>query len=168
MDKYSEVFRFSEIEPAIIWSNRSLRFYLPARELFLRGNQVYNSAIMFLGFQAVESALKAALVLWDKSFDPIICGHNTKKMFRIYKNKVPKDLQFTCSLHQYFEDFQRYQELPRYPKKEMAFLPVDPSYLDLLDYTFCGLACAIPRTFWATELEAALSGKHSSKLTAIP
>ena len=150
MNKYSERFKFSEIEPAIIWLNRSLRFYLPAREICYRDYRAYNSAIMFLGFQSVESALKASLVLWDKSFDPIKCGHNTKKLFRIYQNKVPEDLRFVDQLHRYFEDFRRYQELPRYPNKHMAFLPVDPSYLDYLDFAFCGFACAIPRTFWET------------------
>ena len=164
MNKYGERFKGSEIEPAIIWLNRSLRFYLPTRELCYRDYRTYNSAIMFLGYQTVESALKASLVLWDKSFDPIKYGHNTKKMFRIYQNKVPEDLRFVDQLHPYFEDFRRYQELPRYPNKHMAFLPVDPSYLEKLDYAFCGFACARPRSNWKTEFEHVLSGQDPSKL----
>lgn len=167
MNKYSEKFTFSEINPAIIWLNRSLRFYLPARELAYRDYQSHNSAILFLGFQAVESALKSSLILWDKSFDPLEHGHNTKKMFRIYRNKVPKDLRFLDELHPYFTDIDRFQALPRYPKNKIFFLPVDPNYLSLMDYTYCSLASSIPRTFWETELEVTLSGRDPSRLKTL-
>ncbi|MGZ0655687.1 hypothetical protein ACWPKS_08780 [Coraliomargarita sp. W4R72] len=167
MKKYSERFTFEEIEPAIIWLNRSLRFYLPARELSLRDYQNNNSAILFLGFQAVESALKSSLILWDKSFDPLEHGHNTKKMFKIYRNKVPKDLRFLEELHEYFTNIDRFQALPRYPKEKIFFLPIDPGYLKLLDHTYCNLARSLPRTFWATELEHTLSGKNQSRLKTL-
>ena len=164
MNKYSEKFKFSEIMEPNKWVNRSLRFYLPARELFLRNYSAYYSAITILGFQSVESALKASLVLWDKSFDPIKCGHNTKKMFRIYQNKVPEDMRFLDRLHPYFEDYKRYQEHPRYPRRDIALLHVDPCYLDKLDLAYRGFVCAVPRTFWMTELEPILSGEALFKL----
>ena len=164
MNKYSERFKFTEIMEPIKWVNRSLRFYLPARELFFRNYSAYYSAIAFLGFQSVESALKASLVLWDKSFDPKKGGHNTKKMFRIYQNKVPEDLRFVDQLDPYFSDYKRYQEHPRYPRRDIALLYVDPYYLDKLDFAFCGFVCAVPRTFWMPELEPVLSGEDLFKL----
>ena len=85
-------------------------------------------------------------------------------MFRIYENKVPKELKYLKELHNYFCDIERFQELPRYPKKKIFLLPIDPNYLKILDYTYCSLICAIPRTFWKTELELALSGENQSGL----
>lgn len=164
MRDYARILTFDQMSPTIAWLNRSLRFYLPTRDLVLRNPLDYNSAILFLGFQTIELVLKASLVLWDRSSDPCIFRHNTEKLFKAYQNKVPKDLQFVSDLHPAFINADRFQSLPRYPSRKKFFVPHFSDYLDHLDHTYCGLAAAVPRTFWQSELEMVLNGSEPNKL----
>ena len=163
MNKSSNEIKFSEIKNSIKWYNRVLDFYLATRELWLCDYRRYRGVILFLGFQSVESALKASLLYWDKSFNPKEYGHNTEDMFCKYQVKVPKEYRFVDKLDPYFEDYLYYQILSRYPIKGKNPPSIDPSYIEKLDYAFCGFVFAIPISPWLKVFDKILSGEDPSK-----
>jgi HEPN domain-containing protein len=158
---------FKQIEPSLVWQNRAYRFYIASRSLTLSGPLITNSPRLFLGYQAIESALKSTLVFWDKSFDPISSGHSTNKMLKTYKNKVPKEYRILDSLPDCFTWTERYQSLTRYPRKDMFFLPVISNYLEILDPCFSEIIRSVPNTQWKPELCGTLKGKNIKELNCL-
>ncbi len=124
------------------WQNRATYYYIASRLLAL--NKVWPPAA-FCGQQALENLLKATLIYWDKSFDPIKVCHNFPKMLRIIRNKVPNSANINIQENFYYE--KRYQESSRYPisGKDLLFLGED--FLNDLDEAFYSLLVLVPFKF---------------------
>ena len=125
----------------IAWQNRATYYYIASRLLAL--NKIWPPAV-FCGQQALENLLKATLIYWDKSFDPIKACHNFPKMLRIIRNKVRNSANVNISENFYYE--KRYQEFSRYPisGKGLLFLG---DFLNDLDEAFYSLLVLVPFQF---------------------
>jgi hypothetical protein len=88
----------------IMWQNRSVRFYLAARLLYLHEQ---SSAAAFCSHQALESLLKGTLVYWDISFNPDEANDQMKGMLNSVRNKVKDGSTF--DIPSYFYKEKRYQ-----------------------------------------------------------
>lgn len=144
----------------IIWQNRAFRFYIGARLLLL--NEQYAPAA-FCGFQSIESLMKATLIYWDRSFNPVQSRHNMKGMIRAIKNKVKDARDFECP--EYLYNDKRFQSVTRYPDKGKGVLI--PSYfLKDLDNLFCMLIEMVPFQF-NSELIHALKGENKKDLSIL-
>lgn len=137
----------------VAWQNRAFRFYLGARLCYF--NELYAPAV-FCGQQALESLLKGTLVYWDRSFSPEAARHSFPKMFRIYRNKVDRDLP---KIPEYFFARGKYQSTSRYPSGGVL---VPAAFLQDLDTAFYELVIVVPFQF-NTELKRMLRSRDSAK-----
>jgi HEPN domain-containing protein len=142
------------------WQNRAFRFYAGARLLArneLHAPAVYSAAI------ALELLLKATLIYWDRSFDPLDAGHGIAKLARMVRNKAKNAKHVLIPEYFYFE--QRYLTVARYPSNGKGF-SIPPSLLEDLDRVFTELVVLVPFQH-NTELKRALAGRDPKSLSAL-
>ena len=142
------------------WQNRAFRFFVGAR--LLATNQLYAPAVYSAAI-AVELLLKATLIYWDRTFDPLDAGHGIAKLTRMVRNKARDATHVQVPEYFYFE--QRYLTVARYPSNGKGFL-VPPSLLEDLDRVFAELVVLVPFQH-NTELKRALAGKDPKSLSAL-
>ena len=145
----------------IIWQNRSFRFYLGARLLYL--NEQYAPAA-FCANQALELLLKATLVYWDKGFKPEGAGHKVAKMNRAISNKVPNGNSFSCP--EYLWADGRYLSTTRYPSQSGRGFGVPSTFLEDIDGFFNDLIALTPFQ-WNSNLKQALRGRNKKNLAIL-
>jgi HEPN domain-containing protein len=145
-----------KVEPTK-WHERAFNFYLAAR--LLAANGLLGPAA-FSARQAVELLLKAALVYWDTSFDPIGAGHAVQKMVRSVRNKVPNGR--TVEVPDYLWADKRYLSVTRYPTHGKG-VGIPNSLVDDLDALFRDLTLLLPLPR-NCGLATALIGKHPGNL----
>ena len=141
----------------IRWQNRALQFYLAARSSHatkLWAPAAYSSAM------AIELILKATLIYWDKSFDPLASGHRISKMLRTVGNKAK--LVSAPRVPDYFFVGSRYLSVSRYPNEKRG-IGIPGTFLIDLDQAFTDLLLLVPFQF-NSELKRMLSGKDRSGL----
>jgi HEPN domain-containing protein len=142
------------------WQNRAFRFFVGARLLAnsdLHSPAVYSAAI------AIELLLKATLLYWDHTFDPLDAGHGIAKLARMVRNKARNAKHVAVPEYFYFE--QRYLTVARYPSNGKGFV-VPPSFIEDLDRVFAELVVLVPFQH-NTELKRALAGKDFKSLSAL-
>jgi HEPN domain-containing protein len=144
----------------VAWQNRAFRFYLGAR-LLLR-NELFAPAA-YSATMALELLLKATLVYWDRSFNPLEAGHGMAKLARVVKNKARNAEGLVVP--EYFYADQRYLSVSRYPTSGRGVV-IPSSFLVDLDHTFVNLIVLVPFQH-NTELKRALSGAKYSALTVL-
>ena len=137
----------------IIWQNRALDFYVSARTC--HRFCIYKPAA-YLANQSLELIIKATLIYWDKSFNPIEANHSINKMLKILSNKVPGQKSF--SIPNYFYTDGIYQSISRYPGKKRV-ISIPPSFVDDLDECFVRLLCMVSFQF-NSKLSHVFSGKY--------
>ena len=153
--------KFSEHEVDYVrWQNRAYRFYLGAR--VLHRNMLYTPAV-YSAAMAIELLLKATLIYWDRSFNPLDAGHGMAKLARMVKNKACNANAF--AVPEYFHFEQRYLTVSRYPSNGKGFL-VPASFLQDLDRVFADLVLLVPFQH-NTELKRALFGQDRSGLLCL-
>lgn len=142
------------------WQNRACRFYLGARLLHrneLHAPAAYSAAI------ACELLLKATLIYWVRSFNPLEGGHGMGKLIRMVKNKARNAKQFT--IPNYFYHEQRYLTVSRYPTNgKVVATPF--SFREDLDKVFVDLILLVPFQY-NTDLKRDISGEDRSALLAL-
>jgi HEPN domain-containing protein len=141
----------------IIWQNRSVRFYIAARLLYLHEQF---SAAAFCSNQALESLLKGTLVYWDTSFKPEKAKHRMERMLNSVRNKANGGSSF--EMPAYFYEEKRYQSLSRYPSNGKG-LGIPASFLEDMDTAFINLVCLVPFQF-NSELVHILRGSRNKEL----
>lgn len=142
------------------WQNRAFRFFVGARVLAqheLHAPAVYSAAI------ALELLLKATLIYWDRTFNPLDAGHGTAKLTRMVRNKVRNAKHIQVPEYFYFE--QRYLTVARYPSNGKGYV-VPPSLVEDLDRVFAELVVLVPFQH-NTELKRALAGTDRKALLAL-
>lgn len=144
----------------IIWQNRSVRFYLAARLLYLYEQF---SVAAFCSNQALESLVKGTLVYWDTSFKPEDANHRMKAMLNTVQNKVQDGSTF--EIPSYFYTEKRYQSVSRYPSNGKG-LGIPASFLDDIDTAFLNLVCLVPYQF-NSELVHILGGSRNKDLNIL-
>lgn len=154
-----ENFANHEIE-YVKWQNRACRFYLGAR--LLHRNKLHAPAV-YCAVMASELLLKATLIYWDLSFNPIDGGHGIAKLMHMVRNKARNANKFTIPCYFYYE--QRYLTVSRYPTNEKG-IGVPSSFREDLDKAFADLVLLVPFQH-NTELKHALSGRDRSALLAL-
>jgi HEPN domain-containing protein len=152
---------FAEYEVDYVrWQNRAFRFFVGARVLAqreLHAPAVYSAAI------SLELLLKATLIYWDRTFNPLDAGHGMAKLTRMVRNKAKNANHIQVPEYFYFE--QRYLTVARYPSSGKGFL-VPPSLLEDLDRVFAELVVLVPFQH-NTELKRALAGVDRKALLAL-
>lgn len=144
----------------VIWQNRAMRFYLAAR--LLHYNELHAPAA-YSAVIAIEILLKATLVYWDRSFDPLAAGHGMAKLTRMVRNKAKGAGSF--SVPAYFHHEQRYLNTSRYPIGDQG-LNIPAELLNDLDRIVAQLVLMVPFQH-NTELKRALRGKDKKGLKAL-
>lgn len=145
----------------VAWQNRATRFYLAARLVHRNGflmPAAYSAAI------TIEMLLKATLIYWDCSFDPMAAGHGMAKLVRMVKNKAKNASAF--GVPAYFYEDQRFLTVSRYPTLGKGVYFPETLVADL-DKVFASLVLLVPAQSRSTELKRALSGKQRPALAAI-
>jgi HEPN domain-containing protein len=149
----------SEID-YVIWQNRAFRFYLGARLLQRFG---LSAPAAYAATQSLELLLKATLVYWDRSFEPVAAGHAIAKLVRTLRNKAPGAKGFDVPNHFFHE--QRYHNVSRYPSGSRGLL-IPASFIADLDAAFANLVALVPFQH-NTELKRALAGRDAKALTVL-
>jgi HEPN domain-containing protein len=144
----------------IIWQNRATRFYLAARDLYLRG---LFAPAAYCAHLAVELIMKATLHYWDRSFRPLDARHNLRKMARMIANKARP--QVPIPLPAYFTHEQRFLMTTRYPVHGQGVL-VPGSLIEDLDRLFVEHVRLVPFQF-NSELRGVLRGTPATSLTIL-
>lgn len=144
----------------VIWQNRAFRFYLGARLLQRHG---LLAPAAHAATQSLELLLKATLVYWDRSFEPLAAGHHITKLIRSVRNKVPTAKEF--DVPQYFFHEQRYYNVSRYPSGSKGLL-IPVSFITDLDAAFANLVVLVPFQH-NTELKRVLAGRDVKALAIL-
>jgi HEPN domain-containing protein len=142
------------------WQNRASRFYLGAR--LLHRNEMHAPAA-YCSAISCELLLKATLIYWDRSFNPLNGGHGMAKLTRMVKNKAHNAKQFAMPAYFYHE--KRYLTVSRYPTTGKG-ISIPSSFRDDLDKVFTDLILFVPFQH-NTDLKRALSGKDRPSLLAL-
>ena len=144
----------------VAWQNRALHFYLGAR--LLHRNELYLPAA-YSATMALELFLKATLIYWDRSFDPLSVRHGMAKLTRMVRNKVCNAKDFAVPPYFYHE--QRYLHVSRYPAEGKG-VTIPAFFVEDLDRVFADIICLVPFQH-NTQLKRALCGKDRSALLTL-
>jgi HEPN domain-containing protein len=145
----------------IRWQNRAFRFYIGARLLYLNEQ---DAPAAYCANQALELLLKATLVYWDRSFNPVNTGHKIAKMLRTISNKVPDGNSFSCP--EYLWTDEKYLSTTRYPSQSGRGFGVPGSFLEDIDKIFNDLVLMTPFQ-WNSNLKQALQGRNKKNLSIL-
>ena len=96
----------------IIWQNRSVRFYVAAKDsCTYTSNSVQRHFVVLI--RPLNHWSKGTLVYWDTSFKPEKANHRMEAMLNTVRNKVQDGSTF--EIPSYFYTEKRYQSVSRYP-----------------------------------------------------
>lgn len=144
----------------VVWQNRAFRFFLGARALIqqeLEAPAAYSASI------ALELLLKATLIYWDQTFDPLEAGHGMAKLERMVRNKAKNSKH--VHIPKYFCFERRYLNVSRYPSNGKGIF-VPECFLEDLDRIFFELVILVPFQH-NTELKQALAGDNRKNMLAL-